>query len=668
MELIEYTSGELFDIVVDTIRYTKRHQHYKETVDHARFCHQIMTGDDQKELLVKFKRENEKQEQQRIRITNSRTQYAAGKIFAVFDEVERSDNVVEVIRYDQESEANQKALEEIEELLDKFWGEQKAINYVYEAVKRLNFYDPNAFLIVNFTPFEAKLQKTDFVYPIEVYSEQAIRYEYSNGVLLYLLFYQEDQIEDRDDKGAPVMKTVKNYYLFAKDTSFEFLELPENYTEADLMSGYQIIEIDIINPGEQQEQPNRPSQIPHRTKNTKTFQYRQYDTKSKRIPVMRVGYMLDARTRNATCVSPLQKAEKLFYDLIWTKSEYDLAKALHWFYQKFIYAPECNYIDPHDNDNYCQRGELTGTGKKCPNCDGTGMLVHTTVQDVIILKMPNQAEEIVPLSNMVHYENIDISIGKHLQEDFKSIEADIFKAVFNSQAFDRSEIAVTATEKTLDLRAVKNALISFANQCSRVYKFIIEMAAIYTDNDEGLIIQHKHPRDFKLETIEDLVAKRKNAIDSGAPYHIIRNIDMGIMELQNQDNPEVLQMMMAREKFRPFREKNDTERMFILAALKAEDYHRILWMHFEEIMTEIQFEDKARGEKPWHMLPYPEQKAIIDAKVKAIQDEVKKEKEEAAKLLPFRSPFGQQQPEETEEDEETPEERAERQAEEGAAA
>lgn len=649
MELREYNDQELFDIIVDTIKHSKRHKYYHDTVKHAKFCHQIMTGDDQKELLVKFKRENEQQEEQRIKLTNSRTQYASGKIISVFDEVERSDNVVEVIKYDSPSDTKEKQLEEIHTLLDKFWGEMKAIQYTYEAVKRLNFYDPNAFLIVNFTPFEAKLQKTDFVYPIEVYSEQAINYEYSNGVLLYLLFYQEDEIDDEDERGNPKKKVAKNYYLFAKDVSFELLELPDNKAP-ELYAGYQYMEIEMVNAPYTYE--SQPSQMPAKMQNVKKFQWKRYETKSKRIPVMRVGYILDARTRNATCVSPLHKAEKLLYDLIWTKSEYDLAKALHWFYQKFIYAPACTY--EHEEHGYCISGKLSKSDQTCPNCDGTGMLVHTTVQDVIILRLPDNAQEIVPLSNMVHYENIDISIGKHLQEDFKSIEADIFKAVFNSQAFDRSEIAVTATEKTLDLRAVKNALLSFANQCSRIYKFIIEMTAIYTDNDDGLIIQHKHPRDFKLESIEDRIAMRKALLDSGAPYQIIRDNDLAIIELQNQDNPEILQVLQARERFRPFREKTESERMFILTGLKAEDYHRILWVHFEDIMTEIAFEDKARGEKPWHTLAYPEQKAIIDEKVKKIQAEVKKEKEESAKLLPFRNPFAQGSQKEDEEDQGNP--------------
>jgi len=649
MELIEYTNDELFELIVETISHGKRkyHSHYAKTIERAKFYNQIMTGDDQRELLIQFKRENKVQEDQRLKVTNSRTQYASGKIYSVYNEVARSDNFVEVIKYTQESEQNRKKLEEINDRLKKFYGDMDAKQYTYEAIKRLNFYDPNAFLITNFTEFDAKKEKTAFVYPIEVYSEQAIRYEYSNGVLVYLMFYQWGEIDDLDSENKPVRRKVKNYYLFAKDVSFEFMELPERM-QVEMMPGFQQIDINILNPDGEKEGSKE------RDKTVRSFQWKQYDTKSKRIPAVRVGYLYDAGERNAICVSPLQAAEKLFYDLIWTKSEYDLAKALHWFYQKFIYAPKCGYEDPDDPQNFCNHGKMSVGGETCRECDGSGLMLHTTVQDVIVLQLPSTAEEVVPLSNMVHYENIDISIGQHLQEDFKGIEKDIFKAVFNSQAFDKSEISVTATEKNLDMRAVKNALIDFGDQVSRVYKFIIQMTAIYLDNDKELIVQHKHGRDFKFDSIDELVLQRDQAVKAGAPYSIIRNIDLAILELQNQDNPETVELLRQRERFRPFREKTESERMFILSSMRADDAKRILWVYFEDIMTEIAFEDKDR-EKPWHHLSYPDQKDIIDEKVEAIRTDVLEEQQAAQARLPFGAPSLDIDEDEEEEDDENDE-------------
>lgn len=639
MELIEYSPDQLFDIVVETIKYGKQkyHAHYDETVKKAKFYKQIMTGDDQEELLIKYKdAETGTQKQQRVKLTNSRTQYASGKIWSVFNEVSRSDNVVEVIKYPEDNDTNNEKLEEIHDRLKKFHGYENALQYTYEAIKRYNFYDPNAFLVVNFTPFDHTKSKTEFVYPVEVTSEQAIRYEYSNGILIYLLFFKDIYWETVDDNGKPKTEKGKHYFLYAKDVAYEFIQLPEK--DPELKPGFAPIQINTIPENNMYNQDGKPVM----------FQWTRHELKSKRIPVIRTGYIHDAANQRATCVSPMQPAEKLLLDLIWTKSEYDLAKALHWFYQKFIYAPACEF--EHEEHGHCNGGNLSISGEVCPECDGTGMMIHTTVQDVIVLKLPQDAADVVPLSNMVHYENIDITIGKHLQEDYQTIETDIFKAVFNSQAFDRSEVAVTATEKNLDLRAVKNALIDFGNHISRVYKFIVQMTAIYLDNDEELIIQHKHPKDFKFYDVDSLVKQRNDAVTAGAPYQVIRNIDLQILEMQHLDDPEVVTMMAAKEKFKPFREKSESERMFVLTQLSKDDYHRILWVYFEDIMAEIWAEDKDR-DTPWYKLPYIQQKEIVEAKVETMQEDIKAQQKEAAKLMPFRG-IGEGQEEEEDEQEE----------------
>jgi len=623
MELVTYSQDELFNILIGVIKENKTHKYYKEVVEHSNFCRQILTGDDQEKLLIRYNKDGEELEQA-VNLTNSRTQFASGQVYTVFEEVERSDDTVTPFRFDKEGDQAEKKIKEINSLLEKFKGTD-AKSWTYEAVHRLNFYDPNAFIFINFTPYNYQIEKTDFIYPVEISSEEAVMFEYSNGILIYLVFYMETEIEDEEkNTRKEITKIGRNFYLVAKDVLIEFLELPD-VKAPEIKPGYEYIELEVVTSGD----PIIPG------KKKKKYQWQIHQTNSGEIPAVRVGYIKNPVHFNETCSFVMHRAEKLFYDLIWTKSEYDLAKALHWFYQKFVYAPACEHKDADYGP--CQGGHFAN-GEECPVCEGSGMLIHETVQDVITLKLPRNAADIVPLSNMVHYETIDISIGKHLQEDFKGIEQDIFKAVFTSQVFDQSEIAVTATEKNLDLRAVKNALIKFADHVSKVYMFIIRMAAHYTDNSDGIIVNHKHSKDFKLETLDDKIKTRKALVDAGAPYQAIRSNDRAIIEMQFEDDPQYIAILDAREKFRPYREKTKEERMFILVRSKETDPNLILWKHFEQIMTEIAYEDKERS-KPWHLLSYPEQKAIVDQKVQAIKDQVQKEQEEAQKALmnPLRS-------------------------------
>lgn len=625
MKLVEYSAQELFDIAVETIKYGKKkyHPYYDETVKKAKFLKQIMTGDDQRELLIRYKdKEDDEQKDQRVKVTNSRTQYASGRVWSVFSEVQRSDNVVEVIKYEEDNEAAKSKLGEIHARLKRFHGHQSAIQYLYEALRRLNFYDPNAFIVINFTDFDYLKGKTEYVYPVEVYSHQAVKYEYSNGILVYLFFYQ-DYTYTAIENDKQVEKVAKKWYMYAEDLIFEFIEVPEDKIDREPQPGYDVILI----PKEHNDkgQPN---------KDMKPVEYHwiQYDTASKQIPVFQAGYLKSAKHEGKIFESPLAPAEKLFHDLIFTKSEYDLAKAMHWFYQKFIYAPPCEY--KHHELGQCHSGYFED-GTVCPNCDGTGMEIHRTVQDVIAVRMPHSFEEIVPLTNMVHYENIDISIGEHLKQDFRDLEKDIFKAVFNSQAFDRSEIQVTATEKNLDLRAVKNALVDFGDHISRVYTYTVKQTAIFLDNDEGLIVQHKHPRDFKFESIDELIVRRQNAINASAPYEVIRQIDLALMEMQHQDDPEAIEMMEAVERHKPFREKSEQERMFVLSQLAKTDFHRVLWTYFEDIMRDAA---EASTQVPFYMLPFDRQRVLVEQAVEAKIEEIKEQQEE---MMAQRGPLGQ---------------------------
>lgn len=622
MNVHNFTLEDFQGLVEKVIKTGKKHYHknYDRTVEVAKFCYQVMTGDDQENILIRFKRrENKDQEEQRVHLTNSRTQFVGGKVYSVFNELKRASKTVEVIKYLEESDANKEKISEIKDRLSRFYEGEHAREYTYENVRYLNFYDPNAFLIVNFQDFDYKREKTPGTYPVEVYSDQAIKYEYVNGELAYLLFYQEVEIEDLDDQGKEVTKKDKQYVLFAPNVAIYYKPLPKK-KEAEIEPGFTLVEL-------AQETYDEGSNTSFNEESIKKFQYKVFDTKSKKIPAIRVGYIKDPKTRKLTCVSPLHYAEKLLIDLIWTKSEYDLAKALHWFYHKFIYAPRCDYVDPKNSQDFCLEGLLQVSGGKCQMCDGTGLKIHTTVQDTIVLELPNNKEEIVPLENMVHYEKIDPVIIQEHKKDLVELQHDVFKAVFNAQTFERSEIAISATEKKLDVRAMKNTLIDFGNQVSRIYMHIVEMTAIYLDNDQGLVVQHQHHKDLRLETIDDLINQRERLVKAGAPYETIKNVDLAILSEQHMEDSEIVPMIAAKERFRPFREKSEKERMFLLSKMGSDDYHRILWVFFEDIMEEVFFEDKER-DIPWYKLKYTMQKQIIDEKVKKIQAQEKRKKEE----------------------------------------
>src|SRR5688572_24291099 len=128
---------DLLNILRNKVSENAVHADYQRTVDHAKWCKQIITGDDQRDILVSYKvKETDKQVEQRIRITNSRTQYVSNKVKKLYNEVHRCDDVVESISY---LERNDDALTGLMGALNNFYENKPLKKYIAGRFKDLVF-------------------------------------------------------------------------------------------------------------------------------------------------------------------------------------------------------------------------------------------------------------------------------------------------------------------------------------------------------------------------------------------------------------------------------------------------------------------------------------------------------------------------------------------------
>lgn len=607
------TPDELDKIIQDTIIHDRRHKHYDRTVSLARLYKQLMTGNTG-ELLVSYRpRESHEQKTQRVALTNSATKHICGKIMNQFKEVDRVDNVVDNLFYEDEQKTRKSQLEEIHERLQVFHKNEPIKNYLDEAFKHLAFYDPNAWIIIEIHPFDP-IKAKPFVYPIEVYSDQAINYNKYQGVLQWLVVRHAKKIKKYAGQGEngdqfaqthPVNgKPIKledgfKFTIYGPDHAIVYDEMGD---ADDLPDGYEI------------------RQLTFKDKKVKTYAFKAFDTKSKVNPAITVGYIPDPETNRETYVGILDPAEKILKDIDRSKSEYDMANALHGYLQKFMYGQKC---DNKTVEGSCKDGAYA-TGKTCEACKGTGMKYHSTVQDIILIRTPETKEEHIPLSDFVHYVEIPETLIDRHKLDVEKYEKDVAKAIFNVNVFDRSEIAVTATEKKLDLRNIYNVFSPFADKWSAVYKHCVYLTAIHLQADEKLIIEHKFPSDFKLDTVDELLEQRKAAKDAGSPYEVIRYIDLQILAKQNVDNAETVQMVEAIEYFKPFKSKSENEVNTALSQLPAEDESKILWLYWDRIFRNIEIEQALDTQKPpFHKIPVDQQYEVIKVQVTILQAEIK---------------------------------------------
>lgn len=591
MALNQYTREDLFEMFIQSIERGKPHEHYQRTVSLSNFYRQIMTGENQDDLIVSYKeRETEEQKRQRIKITLSRTKHIANKVYNQFDEIRRVDNIIDNIKF--EDAAKEEAKRRLNDALSEFYKDEHLSQYLFERIRYLTFYDPNAYLIIEYREAVNEQGATvNRAYPIEVYSEQVYDVNYFLGNLQYLISKVPRTPKMRVGE-KPKEKQVFRYVMYAQDTAIEALQVDPNEDTSMLMD----YEPYVLQIGERKEE--------------KIFYIKQMDTQSGMNPAISVGYIPDAQTNGTTYVSPIDPAEHLFRKLINRNSELELHRALHGFYQKFVIADECDYKNISTGE-VCMSGTVGETD--CPKCKGSGFVTHKSVQDVMYILKPRSKEEHIPLSEYVHYVQIPQYITDAIKTEVDDLERQIGEAIFSNEVFDKTEVAATATEARLNMRGLYNALSSYSDNWSRIYKHCVWQTAFYLDVNQGLIVEHKFPSDFRMETIDQLILQRQAAVTAGAPYHIIEKIDTAILQKQNQDDPDFVQMVRVREEHLPFKGKTEQERIMIINLLPPTDPQRVLWMYYDEIMREAM--NRQEGDTPFHRLPFERRAAIISSLV-----------------------------------------------------
>jgi hypothetical protein len=330
---------------------------------------------------------------------------------------------------------------------------------------------------------------------------------------------------------------------------------------------------------------------------------------------MSMGVFLDPKTKNTTYVTPLEPAEPILKDLINIKSEADLTRALHTFLQKLSYAPRCRYTD--DQGDYCEGGHLSD-GSICPSCKGTGVEVHGSTQDVILIKLPDSMDDFVPLKDLVHYVNLPEWLPKWQDEKLDKALKMVSKAVFNTEVFDVPQFNETATSAIIEWEKIYLKLEPYAQKYSEVLKHILSVIAQYIEKFEGLEVIHAFPKDFKMKSIGELMLEYKTAKESGAPNSVLEAIEHDILRKQNANDPEKVSSLSAQNSFLPFKDKAIDEVVYILSQRDNLDRDKILYENFDRIFFEIHKE----LENPFHLLTYERQREVVEAKIAEIAEQI----------------------------------------------
>lgn len=560
------TKDDVLPYIIGLIKEDKRHKHYEHVTDLADKYATYYTGKNIEDELQRFTpREEQELFEQRKRITKHIVTSVAWNVSSVEAKVPRSNGITKLITYKEDDESK---LKDLTGVLNKFWGDASWDRYMEVRWVELNDLDPNSFVIFEWGEYD---NTKDLLqpYPFEVDSHQAIDFLYKNNILQYLT------------AGMPIkLKSVKNteakekdgmqYIVYLANETIKFTQVyPDdnllNATTQDKIVDYLgIIYLRIEDDIYIVEYPE-----PHN---------------QGYVPAFRVGWKRDPKTKGSTYLAPWHAALPYLEKIVKANSELDLTMALHAFPQKVVAVPKC------DNPK-CLGGIITlpdGQKEKCPDCGGTGLMVHRSSQDVIAVPIPKDGQEQLKLEDMIKYIETPIDLPQFQDQYIDKMTERCIKVVYNSDIFTRSEIAETATEKKLDLDNVYDTLFPMSVKYSAIYKFGVKTIAKLIDRDKDLIVVHSFSKDFRFKSKDDYIAERKSAIDSQAPAEVLRYIDREIIRIDTADSPEDFAKHQIMTDLNPFEGKSQDEIQFIITSGNVPRQQIVLYSCYGFIYDDIQ--------------------------------------------------------------------------------
>jgi hypothetical protein len=575
--------------IYDVVRDERRHTHYKRTVERAEFYTKLATGEKLETLLKKFaRRESDQLFNQRVEITQHVAPAVIKNILDVFQKVPRS-NYRRILAYQADTT---KSPNEIEGVLKAFWGEKTLDDWCATRLLEMNTTDPNAWVVAEFSDFNAQAGERAQPYPFEVDSTDALDFLIERGKLKYLIARAKVPLmpDDPTTKKKKRTEPWDRYTLYLADRSISLTEVE--------LEGLNIAENEIVE--------------------TQLGKFVQFKKKLYRIdehlphklgfvPALRVGYYRDLATKGETFLPPYAAAIPYLVKSLKINSEFDLTTALVAFPLTIRYAEPCKASG-------CMDGILADGKTTCGSCGGTGKERPTSSAEEIVISLPRHATDFIDLEKLVAFKAPPVEILKFQQDLLESLTHTAKAVVFNSDLFDKKQVADTATGKNIDLQNVYDALYGFARHFADSWEFFVKACAEITDLQKGLIAQIVIPRDFKLKTRDQLMAELKEAHDSGAGPAVRMGIERDLVRALTIDSPDEYTRWQVKERFNPFSGAGEAELVTLLQSDLVPKSRKVLYANFNQIFDDLEMEYAAKG-KDLYALEVKALRIAIDAQV-----------------------------------------------------
>ena len=652
-------------VIEDYIQNNTVHQDYQHCVEYARRMKRWVTGHGiELDLRRYLPREDQLAFIQRCNLTKSITPALIASAMKPFKKVVKNDRVVKEIKplnvAKKDSKKANDAILKVQDKMDRFYGSDDydaGLDYWLKTrFFELTQSDPNAFIIIETEPDPMNGGETK-PYPFEVNSEMAINFDIDNNNIDWLECRQE--ITYYDDAKKKLLDGIR-ITCYCDTISVVYHQTSKNRGLAD-----QQVPFDMQQPGVTPE---------YLKVGDKFFWVAVYVNLVNDVAGFRVGYLRDLATDGRTYVVPYHNAECWIDKSITTVSQFDITNNTQVFPKTFSYVTPCqgepipdefkdregnvryrginggifrsgntqddvqseignqgyDNQESYDGDQLGNYGGFNGmgtpagcfggytrAGRVCSICQGTGVKVHKSGQDIITIPLPDDKTEMFDLSKMMATFSPPIPLLQFQSDMIDAFEVKIHKAVFNTTVMVEKSIVKTATESSDDLDNAYDALSELASKCKSVWLSIAKFISFFEKTNDLLLFIYKNPLDWKLRTKLLLYAERDAINKSGSPSFAKTAVDDDIANIVYADDTDALLAYKVKKLFLPFLGKTDAEIEYIMVENYTPTRKKVLWQNFDDIFLQAQNENE-----DFYLKPYKDQKTIIDSMVDALVKEL----------------------------------------------
>lgn len=558
----------------------ERHPWHTRTVDLAKQYRALATGDGLDSLLRQYvERESEEAFKQRVKYTQHICTSVVGNLASTLTKVPRS-NYQRILLSTDTATA-----EGLEATISTFYAGGSLDDYVKTRWLEMNTTDPNAWVVVEFEPFDNTKQRAA-PYPFEVSSANAVDFTLENGVVSSLTAQSKVAFPPKDGQE----RSGTRFTAYLANQTVTLTELPPE--EASALSGWKdkTYNGNYFRAGSTVYRLDFP--VPHNA----GF-----------VPACRVGFSRDLYTDGHTYVAPYHNAIPLILKSIKVNSELDLTMGKSAFPFRLEYAPPCDAPG-------CISGYLAD-GSECGTCNGSGhKKTVTSAQERFVLPLPKAKADVFDLDNLLIFKSPPVEILEFQRKYIDDLTAACKAAMFNSDIFTKQQVSDTATGKRIDLESVYDTLFSCALGMGAFWKFLVTACATFTEQAKGLNAELRFSKDFKLKGLNDLLLDLESANRSGVSPDVRRSIQADINRLIFSEAPRELAKTTIKERFNPFSGFTEDMVQVALSDPYVPEPYKLRYLMLGVLFDEIEAEF---GAGDVYSQPIEKIKALIDAKVGA---------------------------------------------------